>query len=172
MGDQRHDVPMCDTVASQLVGHQTKRLLSLILQESPKESPPRARNTLTAAVTKTSSGNLSELDLVVTLAAERSRGRTSRTTAGRFVRDDDSSFGKQILDIPEAHEVFVEKHTAWLMLSGGKRCLSRPFHKYANVFLLYSAAEYGTVLYAGWHHNRCRVRAPTGLFCRPPKNRR
>ncbi len=37
-----HDVPMCDMVAAQLVGHETRRFLSLSLQEFPKESPPRA----------------------------------------------------------------------------------------------------------------------------------
>jgi hypothetical protein len=39
MGDQRHDVPMGDTVAAQLVGHDPYRFLSLILQESAEESP-------------------------------------------------------------------------------------------------------------------------------------
>ena len=42
MGDQGHDVPMCDTVAAQLVSHETRRFLSLTLQESSKESPRRA----------------------------------------------------------------------------------------------------------------------------------
>ena len=41
MGDQGHDVPMCDTVAAQLVSHETRRFLSLTLQESSKESPRR-----------------------------------------------------------------------------------------------------------------------------------
>ena len=42
MGDQGHDLPMCDTVAAQLVSHETRRFLSLTLQESSKESPRRA----------------------------------------------------------------------------------------------------------------------------------
>ena len=38
---QGHDVPMGDTVAAQLVGHETHRLLPLTLQEFPKVSPCR-----------------------------------------------------------------------------------------------------------------------------------
>ena len=41
MGDQGHDVPMCDTVVAQLVGHETNWFLSLTLQEFSKESPRR-----------------------------------------------------------------------------------------------------------------------------------
>ena len=41
VGDHGHDVPMCDSVAAQLVGHQTHGLLSLPLQEFPKKSPRR-----------------------------------------------------------------------------------------------------------------------------------
>ena len=41
MGDRGHDLPMCNTVAPQLVGHETRRFLSLPLQEFPKESPRR-----------------------------------------------------------------------------------------------------------------------------------
>ena len=32
---------MCDSVAAQLVGHETNRFLSLIFKESPKESSRR-----------------------------------------------------------------------------------------------------------------------------------
>ena len=39
MGDQRHEVPMGDTVAAQLVGHEPHGFLSLTLQQSAKESP-------------------------------------------------------------------------------------------------------------------------------------
>ena len=39
--DQGHDVPMCDTVAAQLVGHEPDRFLSLTLQEFSEESPRR-----------------------------------------------------------------------------------------------------------------------------------
>ena len=42
MDDDGHDVPMCDMVAAQLVGHETRRFLPLTLQEFPKESPRRA----------------------------------------------------------------------------------------------------------------------------------
>ena len=60
---------------------------------------------------------------------------------------------------------------------GGRRTtippnLSRPFHKYANVFLLYSAPGYGTVLHTEWHHKRCRVRAPIGLSCSAARRQR
>ncbi len=43
MGDQGHDVPMGDAVATQLVGHETRRFLALPLQEFPKESSRRTR---------------------------------------------------------------------------------------------------------------------------------
>ena len=39
MGDQRHDVPMGDTVAAQLVGHEPHGFLSLTVQQSAEESP-------------------------------------------------------------------------------------------------------------------------------------
>jgi len=39
--DEGHDLPMRDSVAAQLVGHQTDGLLSLPLQEFSKESPRR-----------------------------------------------------------------------------------------------------------------------------------
>ena len=39
MGDQRHAVPMGDTVAAQLVGHEPHGFLSLTLQQAAKESP-------------------------------------------------------------------------------------------------------------------------------------
>ena len=39
MGDQGHEVSMCDTVAAQLVGHEPHGFLSLTLQQSAKESP-------------------------------------------------------------------------------------------------------------------------------------
>ena len=38
VGDTGHDVPMCNSVAAQLVGHETTRFLSLILQEFSEES--------------------------------------------------------------------------------------------------------------------------------------
>ena len=37
MVDQRHEFPMGDTVASQLVGHQTKRFWALTLQQCANE---------------------------------------------------------------------------------------------------------------------------------------
>ena len=41
MRDRGHDLPMGDTVAAQLVGHQPHGFLALTLQEFPKESPRR-----------------------------------------------------------------------------------------------------------------------------------
>jgi hypothetical protein len=43
MGDHGHDLPMCDSVATELVGHEPRRFLALTLQEFPKESPRRTR---------------------------------------------------------------------------------------------------------------------------------
>ena len=37
MGNDRHDVPMHDMVAAQLVSHETRRFLSLTRQEFSKE---------------------------------------------------------------------------------------------------------------------------------------
>ena len=41
VGDTGHDVPMGNSVAAQLVGHETTRFLSLTLQELSEESPRR-----------------------------------------------------------------------------------------------------------------------------------
>ena len=39
VGDTGHDVPLGNSVAAQLVGHETTRFLSLTLQELSEESP-------------------------------------------------------------------------------------------------------------------------------------
>jgi len=43
MGNHWHEFPMRDTVAPELVDHQTKRFPPLALQEPPEESPRRTR---------------------------------------------------------------------------------------------------------------------------------
>ena len=131
VGEQGHDVPMCDTVAAQLVGHETNWFLSLTLQEFSKESPRR---------TPVPTGLDEEVDQVtvlvhgapeiLTLTVDRDEDfvqepRISESTLSSlqppgvvgaelpaplpngFVRHDDASFGQQILDIPEAHAVSV-----------------------------------------------------------------
>ena len=122
---------MSDTVASQLVGHETTRFLSLAFQESPKESPRRtpvltrlyekvdhvtvlihrAPEILALPVDRhedfvqkpgISEATLSSLQAPRVVGAER-----SAPLPNRLVRHDDSSLGKQILDIAEAHAVSV-----------------------------------------------------------------
>ena len=39
VGNQGHDIPMCDAVAAQLVGHEPHGYLSLTVQQSAEESP-------------------------------------------------------------------------------------------------------------------------------------
>ncbi len=131
MDDDGHDVPMGDMVAAQLVGNEARRFLSLPLQEFPKESPRRAPvpagldedvDQVTVLVNRTpeilaltvdrdedfvqkpriSESTLSALQLPGVVGAE-----LPAPLPNAFVRHDDSSFGKQILDIPEAHAVSV-----------------------------------------------------------------
>ena len=131
VGDQGHDVPMGDAVATQLVGHETRRVLFLTLQELPKESPRRTRvptglykdvNQVTVLV----HGTPEILALTVnrdedfvqkpriaesTLAALQPPGvvgaELRAPLPNGFVRHDDASFGQQILDISEAQTVSV-----------------------------------------------------------------
>ena len=135
MDDDGHDVPMCDMVAAQLVGHETRRFLSLSLQEFPKASPPRAPvsagldedvDHVTVLVNRTpeilaltvdrdedfvqkpriSESTMSVLQLPGVVGAD-----LPTPLPNGFVRHDDASFGKQILDIPEAHTVsVVQRH--------------------------------------------------------------
>ena len=122
---------MCDMVAAQLVGHETRRFLSLPLQECPKESPRRAPvpagldedvDQVTVLVNCTpeilaltgdraeafvqkpriSESILSALQVPGVVGTERP---APRPHGG--VRHDDASFGQQILDIPEAQAVSV-----------------------------------------------------------------
>ena len=122
---------MGDPVATQLVGHETRRLLSLPLQEFPKESPRR---------TPVPAGLDEDVDQVTVLVHRApeileltvdpyedfvQEPRISESTLSSlqpprvvrpelpaplpngFVRHDDASFGKQVLDIPEAQAVSV-----------------------------------------------------------------
>ena len=101
---------MCDTVAAQLVGHEPHGFLSLTLQQSAKESPRctpvptglyedvdqvtvlihRAPEILALTVDRhedfVQEPRISESNPVVASTAERSRGRTSRTTGEPFRR--------------------------------------------------------------------------------------
>ena len=131
MTNQRHDVPMGDAVAAQLVGHQPNRFLSLPLREFPKESPRRAPvpaglngkiNQVTVLVDRTPQ--------ILALTVDRDEDfvqepRISEPTSpplqvprvvgaelpaplpNGFVRHDDASFGQQVLNIPEAQAVAV-----------------------------------------------------------------
>jgi len=122
---------MCDSVAAQLVSHETHGCLSLTLQESSKESPRR---------TPVPAGLDEEVDQVtvlvhgapqiLALAVDRDEDfdkepRVAEATLSSLqppgvigaelpaplpnglVRHDDASFGQQILDIPEAQAVSV-----------------------------------------------------------------
>ena len=131
MGDQRHEVPMGDTVAAQLVGHEPHGFLSLTLQQSAKESPRctpvptglyedvdqvtvlihRAPEILALTVDRhedfvqeprISESTLSSLQLPSVVGAE-----LPAPLASGFVGHDDASFGQQILNIPEAQAVSV-----------------------------------------------------------------
>ena len=122
---------MCDTVAAQLVGHEPHGFLSLTLQQSAKESPRctpvptglyedvdqvtvlihRAPEILALTVDRhedfvqeprISESTLSSLQLPSVVGAE-----LPAPLANGFVGHDDSSFGQQILNIPEAHAVSV-----------------------------------------------------------------
>ena len=126
MGDQGHDVPMGDSIATQLVRHETRRFLALPLQELPKESPRR---------TRVPAGLDEEVDQVPVLVhgapeilavtvdrdedfVQKPRIAESALAAlqppgvlgaelhaplpNGFIRHDDAPFGQQVFDIPEA----------------------------------------------------------------------
>ena len=122
---------MGDTIAAQLVGHQPHRFLSLTLQQSSKESPRctpvpmglykdvnhvtvlihRAPQILALTVDRhedfvqeprISESTLSSLQLPRVVGAE-----LPAPLPHGFIGHDDSSFGQQILNIPEAHAVSV-----------------------------------------------------------------
>ena len=126
---------MRDTVASQLIGHEAVRFLSLTLEEFPKESScrrpvaarlyedidhvtvlvNRAPEILALAVDRhedlVQEPRVSESTLTSPQLPSVVRTELPAPLPDGFVRHDDSSFGKQILDIPEAHAVsVVEPH--------------------------------------------------------------
>ncbi len=131
MGDQRHDVPMCNTVAAQLVGHEPHGFLSLTFQEFPKEFSRRAPvpagldeevDQVTVLVDRTPQ------ILALTVDRDEDFVQKPRITEAAlsslqppgvvgaellaplpngFVRHDDAPFGQQVFDIPEAQTVFV-----------------------------------------------------------------
>ena len=146
VGDPRHDVPMGDTVAAQLVGHETNRFLSLTVQESPKESP--RRRPVPAGLDE----EVNQVPVLVHRAPEilaltvdrdedfvqkpRIAGSTlaalqppsvigaelSAPLPNGFVRHDDASFGEQVLDIPKAQAVSVVQPHGAADDVRGKRC--------------------------------------------------
>ena len=131
VGDQRHDVPMGDSVAAQLVGHETDRFPSLTFQESPKESP---RRTPVPARLDEEVNQVSVLvhraPEILALTVDRDEDFVQKPRIAEsafaslqppgvigaelpaplpngFVRHEDASFGQQILYIPEAQAVSV-----------------------------------------------------------------
>ena len=131
VGDTGHDVPLGNSVAAQLVGHETTRFLSLTLQEFSEESPRRTPvptgldekvNQVTVLVhgapqilaltgdrdedfvqkPRISESTLTSLQPPGVIGAE-----LPAPLPNSFVRHDDAAFGQQILDIPEAQAVSV-----------------------------------------------------------------
>ena len=131
VGDQGHDVPMCDSVAAQPVGHQTHGVLSLTLQEFPKESPRRAPvptrldeviDQVTVLVNRTQEILALTVDCDEDFVHKPRIAESTLTSLqppsvvgaelpaplpNSFVRHDDTPFGQQIFDIPEAQTVSV-----------------------------------------------------------------
>ena len=129
--DEGHDGLMGDTVASQLVGDEATRFLSLALEQPPKESPcrtpipprldkdidhvavliHRAPEILPLTVDRhedlvekprISESTLSSLQAPRVVGAE-----LLAPLPNRLVRHEHASFSQQILDIPEAQAVPV-----------------------------------------------------------------
>ena len=122
---------MCNSVAAQLVGHETTRFLSLTLQEFSEESPrrtpvPTGLDEKVNQVTVLVHGAPQILALIVDRDEDFvQKPRISESTLtslqppgvigaelpaplpNSFVRHDDAAFGQQILDIPEAQAASV-----------------------------------------------------------------
>ena len=122
---------MGNTVAAQLVGHETNRFLSLTFQETPKESPRRTpvpagldeevnqvpvlvhRAPEILALTVDRDENFVQKPRIAesTLASPQSPrvigAELPAPLPNGFVRHDDASLGEEILDIPEAQAVSV-----------------------------------------------------------------
>ena len=122
---------MCDTVAAQLVGHETHRLLPLTLLEFPKESPCRA------AISTGLDEDIDQVPVLIhgapqilALTVDRHEDlvqepRIAESTLSSFqpsgvveaelpaplphgfIRHDNAPFGQQILSISEAQTVSV-----------------------------------------------------------------
>ena len=131
MGDQGHDLPMCDSVAAQLVGHQTHGFLALTLQQFSKETPRRAPvptgldekvDQVPVLVDRTPEILALTVDRDEDFVQEPRIAESTLTSLqppgvvgaelraplpNGLVRHDDASFGQQILDIPEAQAVSV-----------------------------------------------------------------
>ena len=129
VGDRRHDVVMSDTVAAQLVGHETNRFLSLTVQESPKESQRRspvstrldenvdhvavlihrAPEILALTVDRhkdlVQKSRVSESTLSSLQAPRVVRAELPAPLPNCLVRHENATFSQQILDIPEAQAV-------------------------------------------------------------------
>ena len=129
VGDTGHDVPLGNSVAAQLVGHERTRFLALTLQELSEESPrrtpvPTGLDEKVNQVTVLVHGTPQILALTVDRDEDFvQKPRISESTLtslqppgvigaelpaplpNSFVRHDDAAFGQQILDIPEAQAV-------------------------------------------------------------------
>ena len=130
---QWHYGSMCHTVATELVGNESKRLLSLTLHELPQESPRRtsvptglyeniddiailihrAPEILTLTVNRdkdfVQEPGISEATLSSSQLPRVVWTELAAPLSNRFVRHDDSSFGKQIFDHSEPQtELIVE----------------------------------------------------------------
>ena len=130
-GPPNHDVPLGNSVAAQLVGHETTRFLALTLQELSEESPrrtpvPTGLDEKVNQVTVLVHGAPQILALIVDRDEDFvQKPRISESTLtslqppgvigaelpaplpNSFVRHDDAAFGQQILDIPEAQAASV-----------------------------------------------------------------
>ena len=128
-----HDGSMCHTVATELVGDEPKRFLSLTLHKLPQEFPRRtsvptglyeniddvailihrAPQILTLPVNRdkdfVQEPGISEATLPSSQLPRVVWTELAAPLSNRFVRHDDASFGKQIFDLSEAQtELIIE----------------------------------------------------------------
>jgi DNA replication protein DnaC len=138
--------PPLTSVATELVGHEPRRFLALALQEFPNESARRTRVPAgldeevdqvpvlvhgapeILAVTVNRDEDFVQKPRIAesTLSALQPPGvvwaELRAPLPNGFVRHDDASFGQQILDSRKLRSYRWYNHTAWLMMSDGKRC--------------------------------------------------
>ena len=122
---------MCDTVASQLVRHETARFLLLTLEECPKESARRTRvpaglhediGEVTILIHRApqilalamdphehfvQEPGIAESTLTSLQPPSVAWAELSAPLPNGFVRHDDASFGQEVLDISDAQAVSV-----------------------------------------------------------------